>query len=120
MGLLAAVEQWVRRDHDAEWKEWERRLETIAGAIADIPTLTTDILQPGRSNVAPVLSIEWDPETVRITPEEARRQLSDSDPRIELFHTGTGVEVMPYMMEDGEDEIVARRLRQVLEGALPA
>ena len=120
MGLLAAVEQWVRRDHDAEWKEWERRLETIAGAIAHVPTLATDVLQPGRSNVAPVLSINWDADTVRITPEEARRQLSDSDPRIELFHTGTGVEVMSYMMEDGEDEIVARRLRQVLEGALPA
>ena len=51
--------------------------------------------------------------------EEARRQLSDNDPRIELFHTGTGVEVMPYMMEAGEDEIVARRLRQVFGGALP-
>ena len=88
MGLLAAVEQWVRRDHAAEWHEWERRLETIANEIAHIPALTTGILQPGRSNVAPVLAVNWDPEAVRITPEEARRQLSDGDPRIELFHTG--------------------------------
>ena len=119
MGLLTAVEQWARRDHAAEWKEWERRLDTIADSVAQLPTLTTGIRQPGRSNVAPVLAVNWDPGTIRITPEEARRQLSDADPRIELFHTGSGVEVMPYMMEYGEDVIVARRLKQVLETALP-
>lgn len=118
MGLLAAVEQWVRRDHVAEWREWERRLETIANEVAHIPTLTTEVHQPGRSNVAPVLAVNWNPEAVRILPEEARRQLSDGDPRIELFHTGSGVEVMPYMMESGEDVLVARRLKQVLEAAL--
>ncbi|MEK9766621.1 MAG: aminotransferase class V-fold PLP-dependent enzyme, partial [Thalassolituus sp.] len=32
MGLLAAVEKWVERDHDAEWREWERRLDLIADA----------------------------------------------------------------------------------------
>ena len=119
MGLLAAVEQWVRRDHAAEWREWERRLDTITNEVAHIPTLTTETLQPGRSNVAPVLAVNWDPETVRVTPEEARRLLSEGDPRIELFHTGSGVEVMPYMMESGEDALVARRLNQVLEAALP-
>ena len=33
MGLLAAVEQWVVRDHAAEWREWERRLAVIAAAV---------------------------------------------------------------------------------------
>ena len=23
MGMLAAVEMWVKRDHDAEWKQWQ-------------------------------------------------------------------------------------------------
>ena len=27
IGLLAAVEQWVVRDHAAEWREWERRFD---------------------------------------------------------------------------------------------
>ena len=34
MGLLAAVEMWVRRDHEAEWREWLRRLEVIGGSRA--------------------------------------------------------------------------------------
>ncbi len=32
MGLLAAVEQWVERDHPAEWQEWEGWLDLIAMA----------------------------------------------------------------------------------------
>jgi len=43
--------------------------------------------------------------------------LSDGDPRIEMFTHENGVEVMPYMMEQGEYVIVARRLREVLKGA---
>ena len=33
MGLLAAVEQWVARDHEAEWRLWERSLATVAAAV---------------------------------------------------------------------------------------
>ena len=51
-----------------------------------------------------------------IAPEEVQQQLSDGDPRIEMFTHDNGVEVMPYMMEQGEDVVVARRLREVLEG----
>eukprot|EP01052_Picozoa_sp_SAG31_P010830 SAG31_NODE_602_length_13638_cov_32.936037_12_plen_70_part_00 len=32
MGALAAVEQWVKRDHDAEWIEFDRRLCVIQTA----------------------------------------------------------------------------------------
>ena len=30
MGMLAAVEMWVKRDHDAEWKQWQAWLDNIA------------------------------------------------------------------------------------------
>lgn len=117
MGLLAAVEKWVQRDHDAEWAEWERRLQVIGDAVADLPSVTTQVRQPGRSNVSPILEVHWDRASVAISPDEAQQALSDGDPRIELFTHEHGVEVMPYMMEEGEDEIVAGRLREVLEQA---
>ena len=114
MGLLAAVEKWVLRDHDAEWAEWEQWLRVIGDAVADLPSVTTRVRDPGRSNVAPILEVHWDRTVLPITPEETQQQLSDGDPRIELFTHENGVEVMPYMMEQGEDVIVARRLREVL------
>ena len=116
MGLLAAVEKWVQRDHDAEWAEWEQWLQVIGRAVADLPSVTTRVRDPGRSNVAPILEVHWDQTVLPVAPEEVQQQLSDGDPRIELFTHENGVEVMPYMMEQGEDVIVARRLREVLKG----
>ena len=114
MGLLAAVEQWVQRDHEAEWKTWERRLALITDSVAHLESVTTEIRQPGRSNVAPVLQINWDVEVMGISGTDVEKQLSEGDPRIELFGHAEGVSVMPYMMEDGEAEIVADRLGAIL------
>ena len=114
MGLLAAVEQWVARDHEAEWREWERRLATVAAAVEAVDTVATSIRRPGRSNVAPILEITWDAETVGIAPVEVERELSAGDPRIELSASAEGVAVAAHLMEEGEDEIVARRLGELL------
>ena len=114
MGLLAAVERWGNRDHRAEWKEWEGYLQTVTDAIASLPSIRTAIRQPGRSNVAPVLHINWDPSEIDIDSNEVVRQLSEGEPRIEMGG-GDGLSIMPYMMEPGEDALVAARLREIME-----
>ena len=115
MGLLAAVERWVKRDHEAEWKEWEGYLRTVTDAIASLPSIRTAIRQPGRSNVAPILHINWDASAIGMDPNEVARQLSEGEPRIEMGGGGDGLSIMPYMMEPGEDALVAARLREILE-----
>ena len=114
MGLLAAVEQWVARDHEAEWREWERRLAVIAEAGTSFETVATSIRQPERSNVAPHMSITWDAERVGITAAQVRDALSAGAPRIEVSGGDEGISINPYMMEEGEAETVAQRLAQVL------
>lgn len=114
MGLLAAVEQWVARDHEGEWREWERRLASVAAAVEAVDTVATRIRQPRRSNVAPILEITWDPEAVGIAPGDVERELSAGDPRIELSASAEGVAVASHLMEEGEVEIVARRLAELL------
>lgn len=115
MGLLAAVEAWVHgRDHDAEWRMWEGYLATIAQAIADLPSLRTEVEQPGVANVAPTLRITWDPAVLGCTPALAHRELWEGEPAIALHLLPDGLRVMPYMMEAGEDALVAARLREVL------
>ena len=118
MALLAAVELWLCRDHEAEWKMWEAMLHHIAETIASIPTVRTEIVQPGRSNVAPTLSISWDTTRVPITSREVQRRLAEGTPSIEMPLRGEGLSVMPYMMEPGEEQIVAQRLREILEDAV--
>ena len=35
--MLMAVEMWIRRDHDAEWKQWTAWLDTIARRVQAVP-----------------------------------------------------------------------------------
>ncbi len=117
MGLLAAVECWTKRDHKKEWKEWEGYLKTITDAIIGFPSIKTVIQQPGRSNVAPVLDINWDKQKIDIDPSEVIQQLSEGEPRIEMGGE-KNLSIMPYMMEPGEDVLVGARLRYILESKI--
>ena len=46
LGMLAAVEAWVKRDHAAEWKTWLSWLDTIAQARGDIDGIKTALREP--------------------------------------------------------------------------
>lgn len=115
MGLMAAVEAWILgRDHEAEWRTWEGYLERIRASVADLPSVRTEVQQPGVSNVAPTLVISWDPDTLHCTPEQVYQELLEGEPPIIMHLLSDGLRVMPYMMEQGDDEIVAKRLPELL------
>ena len=117
MGLLTAVEAWILgRDHEAEWRMWEGYLEHIRQAVADLPSVATRIDPPGIFNVAPTLVITWQPEVLGCTPAQVHQALWEGEPRITLHLLSDGLRVMPYMMEEGEDALVAARLRELLTG----
>lgn len=120
IGLITAVDMWVNhRDHAAERKEFERKLNVIRDRVAKVPTVTAVITQPaGRSNVAPTMEISWDRSRVKIAPDEAFLQLRDGDPRIWTAATGKGLYFMSYMMERGDEIVVARRVAEVLGKAV--
>jgi L-seryl-tRNA(Ser) seleniumtransferase len=124
MGMLAAVEMWVKRDHDREWKEWEAWLKTIHDSVTRVAGVTTEVLQPnGLSNNSPRLAIRWDGDAVGLSGEEVEKALLEGNPRIILGgSTGTrrrgmknsSLTIMPYMMMPGDAEHAARRIHEVL------
>ena len=123
MGLLAAVRQWYKRDHDAEQKQWLSWLQHIEGRVKTLPSVTTEYLQPeDLSNRAPRLRIHWDAIQLKITGSELAAALDASTPRI-LVDGGTGtrpdkmassITIMPYMMDAGEEKIVAEAVYEGL------
>jgi len=122
MGMLAAVEAWTRRDHQAEWKQWEGWLETIRGGVSSVPTVRSEITPPtGPSNVTPSLRVYWNAAKVGLTGGQLAAALDAGRPRITLTGSDavnaqgeTSLSINPYMMMPGEDAIVARRLHEVL------
>ena len=116
MGLLAAVRHWYKRDHAAEQKEWLSWLQHIEARVKSLPSITSEYLQPeDLSNKAPRLRIHWDATQLKITGTELVMRLDAGTPRI-LVDSGTGmrpdkmassITIMPYMMDPGEDSVVA-------------
>jgi uncharacterized pyridoxal phosphate-dependent enzyme len=122
MGMLAAVEMWVKRDHDAEWKRWLTALDYIARRVTALDGVTTAVAQPnGLSNRTPSLRIWWSRERFNMSGDEVSRQLFNTEPRIALSAsrnaqdpTLTGVSVTAYMMSTGDEKIIADRLHAIL------
>jgi hypothetical protein len=121
IGMLTAVEMWVKRDHEAEWDRWTGWLDHIARRVSTVPGVTTLVVQPeGLSNRTPSLRVLWERERLGVAGEAIARELLGGDPRIALFpardeETGrTGVAVTPYMLAAGEERIVADRLHALL------
>jgi hypothetical protein len=119
MGMLAAVEMWTRRDHEAEWQRWLDKLDFIAQRVAAIASIETVVEQPaGLSNRAPVLVISWDPATLHLTGEAVAEDFARKRPRIAVGSDDHGdraaIRITPSQMQPGDEEIVAARIHAIL------
>ena len=62
LGMLAAVEAWVKRDHAGEWKTWLSWLDTIGKRVSTIDGVRTTLREPtDLSNKSPSLAIRGTP-----------------------------------------------------------
>jgi L-seryl-tRNA(Ser) seleniumtransferase len=114
LGMLAAVEAYVKKDHAREQRDFERRAETIRAAAASVAGVKAEVFVPEIANHVPHIRISWDPAASRFTAADAVSALRDGDPSIGTRSEGEALVVGVWMMRPGEDKVVARRLRQVL------
>jgi len=115
LAMLVAVERYLKLDHAAEERELQRRANLIVKAVSGIPSVQVEIQVPDIANHVPHVHIRWDPAQLGLTPKEARLRLREGDPSIEVTPSSDEELVInPWMLEPGETEIVARRVREVL------
>jgi L-seryl-tRNA(Ser) seleniumtransferase len=115
IGMLVALELFLARDHAAVWKEWEARAARITQALAEFKDVRTEVQVPAIANAVPHLHIRWDFEQRKLTPSQMADRLRDGEPSIEVV-PGSRRELVigVWMMQSGDDAVVAERLRQVL------
>src|SRR5207248_1421097 len=75
VALLAAVERFVKLDHDAEVKEFGRRIGVIEKAVKGLPSVGCERITPAVANHVPHLIVTWDEERVRISREQVTKEL---------------------------------------------
>ena len=120
LGMVAAVEDWLERDHEGEWKRWLSWLEVISKKVTQINGISTKVIEPvNLNNKYPVLHIIWDPEKFYVTGYEIAEEVGRNKPRIALGNRDepdgtTSIQITPGHMQAGEEKIVADRLFEVL------
>lgn len=130
MGMLAAVEMWVQRDHQKEDAMWTSWMQEIADRVSKVDGVQAAIRQPvGLDNHSPGLSITWSPAKLGITGEEVSNILWDQDPRIAVNAGGrraggasdeTGISITAYMMRPDDAKIAADKIHEILSANRPA
>jgi D-glucosaminate-6-phosphate ammonia-lyase len=124
VGMLVAVESYLKRDAAAEWKELERRVKVLADSVANVKGLKTSTHVPPIANHVPHLKLEWDKAALKLTLGDVRKQLREGRPSIEISPyaapSNSPTEEMMigvWPLQPGEVEVVARRLREVFSAA---
>jgi uncharacterized pyridoxal phosphate-dependent enzyme len=84
IGLLTAVETWLKADLNALNREWNSRVERIQKLVNTVPDVQTDISIPTDGNRYPTLHISWDEEAWGFTVKDCVEKLRAGDPVIEV------------------------------------
>ncbi len=114
LGMYVALEKYINQDHDAEWKMWESKIDSIKTAINSIEGVTTEVSVPPIANHTPLLFIKWDESKVKTTNKDLMLKLRNGSPSIEVMANGTGINITVFMLQEGEEKIVAKRVREEL------
>ena len=118
LGMYVALEQYLKYDHDKEWKEWEKGIAHIENAVKPIKGIATKVHVPPLGNITPTLNISWDPNIVKLSTKDLQEKLRNGDPSIEVGGGGENqVNVTVWVMKPGQEKTVAKRLKQELSAA---
>jgi L-seryl-tRNA(Ser) seleniumtransferase len=129
VGMVAAVDWFLSQTDEGMEAEFTARANRIAEHLKSIPGLQSRIVIPPVANRIPHLVLTYDQNRVKIAPKAVADALRHGSPCIELNpstgrkhdHGVTGDEdaivVGVWMLQPGEDIIVAKRLHEVLSKA---
>jgi seryl-tRNA(Sec) selenium transferase len=126
IGLIVAIDRYVQLDRKALTDEWARKAARIAARLQGIPGLTAEVAlnTAGFSDAA----LTWDETRIHLNRDSLRKELKDGNPRVELEvmitqDKGTSIWraiARTRVMRDGEEDLVAARLREVFQSAVGA
>ena len=120
-GLITALELFVDTDHQAVMADWRAKCQHVVSALQEIPGVRVELSEaaPERDEfetISPRAVIFFDQTWEGPREDEVIRKLKEGEPsirvrRAEIFG---GVAVNPVNLRDGEEEMVSRRLQEIL------
>ena len=123
-GMVVALEEWMSMDHEKRLEDTARRLKVIEDRLADVRGVRTEQVS-GQGYADLTLVIIVGPDAAK-TAVQSIVELEVGYPSIranpapaDAYRPSAGeatIGIRPFNMSEGEEVIVAERLRQVLRG----
>ncbi|MCY4160313.1 MAG: aminotransferase class V-fold PLP-dependent enzyme [Flavobacteriaceae bacterium] len=113
LGMLVALELYLKTDHQSQWKFWEYQIELIKKNALSVSGVEAQVHVPPHANHVPSLKLFWDQSKVAITPNEFREKLRLGHPSIATVGNTEHVGITTWMMAPGQERIVARRIQEL-------
>src|SRR5580693_439129 len=111
VGMVKALEIYLKEDHDALAKEWQEHLAGISSELTKIPGVSTSFFTPDIANHVPHMQITWDSK-ISVTPQQVSKLLRNSKPAIVIGgeEGRSGLVMCSFVLQHGDDKIVAEQL----------
>ena len=115
IGMVKAIELYLKEDHEALTKEWQARLDGIARELAKVPGVRTEFYTPDIANHVPHMQITWDSK-ISLTPQQVSKAMRSAKPAIVIGggEERPGLNMNSFMLQAGEEKIVAEQLSKIL------
>lgn len=115
VGMYVALEHFMSRDHDKEWKMWEEAITRIENAVKPVNGVTTRVFVPPLGNITPTLEVSWDNSIIKMTSKDLQEKLRNGSPSIEVIsHKENSINITVWVMKPGQEKIVAKKLKEAL------
>lgn len=119
VGLLTALELFVAEDPEKRRQRWLALMEELAAAGSGLQHAVLEVVADRKRPEIPTVHLRLDEDAAGISALELVEALQDGDPCI---HANPGqasdgvVTFGPLCLKDGEPQIIARRLKELLGG----
>jgi hypothetical protein len=114
VGMLAAIELYVEKDHEKEGREFEKRAEAIRSAAASVSGVKAEVFVPEVANHVPHVRVTWQGGN-RAAAAGIVTAMRDGEPSIAIRNEDDALVIGVWMMRSGEEKLVAKRLKEALE-----
>lgn len=116
IGMLVALRLYLAQDERALLDRYERQVKYLVDTFNGLPGLTAWRAFPSEAGQPmPRAEIVLDERRLEMTRDEVLKRLMEGNPAVSLAAAGkSGVSVNPQTLEDGQERVVAQRLKEVL------
>jgi seryl-tRNA(Sec) selenium transferase len=117
VGLITALRLFVSEDPETRRQRWLALMEALVAASGDLPHVRIALVPDARRREIPTVQMVLDEAALGMSALDVVKQLQDGEPSIHANPSQVRAGIVgfgPLCLKEGEPEIIARRLRELL------